>query len=103
MNATQLKKLEAARERSARQRTVANELPQELSQHCDLYGLPEAPVFPGSGMIGVKSIRKLTSRAKTATLGTRHPRKPSAEPDHVPEDDCHPTVLAAACGSLRTR
>ncbi len=91
MSATALKGLTtAAEEFACRERTAANELPEELAQISGSFGCPGLRDSPAGG--GWKK----TGRPKQAAAATKTRRLARAAVSFM--DDGHPTVLAAAFG-----
>ncbi|ATC65679.1 hypothetical protein CMV30_17955 [Nibricoccus aquaticus] len=93
MSATVLKRLATAAEESAcLERTIANELPEELSQISGSFGCPGLRDSPAGGG------RRKAGRPKQAAK--KRWRLMSAIADFL--DDGHPTLMASVCGSNLT-
>ncbi len=94
-----IKQLAAAQEKFARpERTVANELPQELSRLPEQYGFNEVNSFlNGGNSVANGDGRKKAGRPVKAAAVPRV-RKRAAITIIGFTDDCHPTILAATRG-----
>jgi hypothetical protein len=101
MIATPLKTRATACEQFAQpERTAANELPQELSQLPQHYGFPDLHFFQEGGEVAADrgSRRKAGGRKKAALVTKTGKLTVSSTTGFM--DDGHPTILAAACGSI---
>lgn len=99
MITTPIKEPAAAREQPARpERTVANELPQELSKLPEQYGFSRANSFLKEGKSAAQGDgRKNTGRPKKAAAVPKI-RQRAAITTTGFTDDGHPTILAATRG-----
>jgi hypothetical protein len=99
MVTTQIKELAAAREKLAQpERTVANELPQELSRLPEQYGFSDVnPFLKGGRSAAHGGGRKKAGRPMKAAA-VPQTRKRAVMTTTGFTDDGHPTILAATRG-----
>jgi hypothetical protein len=94
MSATALKELTTAAKQSVYlERTVANELPEELAQISGSFGCPGLRDSPAGGG------RRKAGRAKRAAAKKMRKGRITS-PSFM--DDGHPTLMASVCGSNLT-
>lgn len=95
MSATASKGLTTAAQESAYlERTVANELPEELAQISGSFGCPGLRDSPAGGR------RRKRGRAKRAAVAEKMRRGRIVSASFM--DDGHPTIMASVCGSNLT-
>jgi len=99
MVTTQIKKLAAAREKLVQpERTVATELPQELSRLPEQCGFYEVNTFlNGVGSAAHGGGRNKAGRPKKAAAVPKGCKRPVISTIGF-TDDGHPTIMAASCG-----
>jgi len=101
---TPIKEHAAARAKLAQpERTVANELPQELSRLPEHTGFSDAdPFLQGGKSAAHGGVRKMAGRPKKAAA-VPQTRQRAVIASTSFTDDGHPTILAAARGSIPPR
>jgi hypothetical protein len=93
------KELAAARERFAQaERTVANELPQELSRLPEPYGCRDVGIFLQGGASAAPGTGGRKNGRPVRAVAVPMSRKRAAIAAIGFTDDSHPTILAAARG-----